>query len=163
MKFNRTILAGALALGLAGAFSLPAFAQDSEIMDLPEGQLGKYAGFAKLESNLSEVTSGLLLQKLLPSEYASRAIDIDDLDQDIAAAEAYVRKLGEMDLSASERESLDQFLAGWGDLMTAKDEIFAADEVSSDALLAYFEKASVLDELIDGVLDSLLADAAVTN
>lgn len=160
MTIHRLALGAAVAGGLLLTLALaPARAQEDEddVMDLPASQIGKYAAFAKLESNLAEITAGTLMRRLLREDGAEAVAEVDDPDEDIAAAEAYVDQLEAMDLTEAEREALDAFKAGWSELMEMREALADADEVSRDRLLAYWEKSNELDEATDGVLEAIVA------
>lgn len=152
----------ALRAAVAGGFLLaaglaPVQAQEDEVMELPTSQIGKYAAFAKLESNLAEITAGTLMRRLLSEDGTEAAMEVDDPDEDIAAAEAYVGQLEEMELTEAEREALDQFKNGWSELMEMREQLAGADEVSREQLMAYWEKSNELDEATDGVLEAIVS------
>lgn len=158
----RLALRAAVACGCLFAAGLaPAQAQEDEVMDLPASQIGKYAAFAKLESNLAEITAGTLMARLLNEGGTEAAMDVDDPDEDIAAAEAYVGQLEAMELTETEREALDAFKSGWSELMEMREQMAEAEEVSREELMAYWEKSNELDEATDGVLEAIVSSGEV--
>lgn len=157
-------MAGLLAAAMVATGALDAaFAQEGEVMALPDSELGKYAAFAKLESNLAEITAGTLLGKMMTGADAAAAMDLDDPADDITAAEGYVGVLEGMDLTDAERSALDSFKAGWGELMALRTAIAEAEELEPEALAAYWEKANGLDEMVDDILQSIIAEAPGMN
>ncbi|MGF1552696.1 MAG: hypothetical protein ACFBWO_09375 [Paracoccaceae bacterium] len=149
----RPVLGGAFALALAAT---PALAQEEdEVMQLPDSQIGKYAAFAKLESNLAEITAGTLMSRLMGED--ADAAEVDDPSEDIEAAESYVEQLDGMDLTDAEREALDTFKAGWSELMETREEIVGAGEVSNERLMAFWKQVNELDEATDGVLEAIVS------
>lgn len=153
------LIAAATLFGGIGAVQ----AQEAQIMTLPDTEFGKYAGFAKLESNLAEITAGSLVGRLLDDESAASAMDIDDPAEDIAAAEAYVGALEGMSLTDAERTALDEFKAGWGELLQLREQMTEGEDLPTETLSAYWKQVNDLDELVDDVLTSILDEEPAIN
>lgn len=161
MKLTRTTAIAAAMLAIAVGAGAADEDDEGEIMDVPNNVLGKYAAFSKLEANLAEVAAGTLLGFVM-QDGMEGAMDADDPADDIAAAEAYVARLGEMNLSDAERDALEAFEARWTDLMAARETLIA-DGPTGETLSAYWTEVNAIDEIMDDALKATLAQEPGTN
>jgi hypothetical protein len=113
-----------------------------------------YAAFAKLESNISEAALNVFLHTVAPADMQAKIVE--DYKDDLESISVYTGQLDGLKPTGEAAEALAEFKAGWSKYeKTAQGLLDKGSNVTPAELLAFYEMANDLDDVVDEALEKL--------
>jgi hypothetical protein len=113
-----------------------------------------YAAFAKLESNISEAALNVFAHSVASADM--RAKLVEDYKDDLESIRVYTGQLDGLKPTGAAADALKEFKAGWSTYTKKAQELLdKGDKATPAELVAFYEMANDLDDVVDEALEEL--------